>query len=124
MPDKKNPYISYSEILIEFIEPLLTGEEDEREYWEKAKAGQMAWNFCVSDKAGIQGDDYVKAVFKQITSQFPQAKEILNSLAIRKQTHFDHYDQYIFTVEIRRKSDGELKLYVESAPAFALPKMR
>ena len=116
--------IAYSQLLIEFIEPLLTGQEDELEFWEKAKAGQIAWNFCISDQSGILGDDYMKTVLKQITDQHPQAKEVLNTLTLRKQTHFAQYDQYILQVETRRKPNGEVTLYVESAAAFALPKMR
>lgn len=119
-----NKRVSYSDILLEFIAPLLTGQETEQEIWEKAKAGQMAWNFVVSDQAKIKGDDYVKAVFKQITSAYPEAKEVLDPLVIRKHQHFSQYDQYILIVETRRKTPDEIVLHVESAPAFALPKMK
>ncbi len=39
--------ISYSKILIDFIDPLLTGQEDETELLSKLTLGQIAWNFSV-----------------------------------------------------------------------------
>lgn len=114
---------SYSDLLMKFIAPILTGGETELEIWEKAKAGQMAWNFVVSDQAKIKGDHYMKAVLEQVTATYPEAKEILDPLVIRKRQHFSQYDQYILSVETRKKGPGEIILYVESAPAFAMPKM-
>lgn len=123
MRSKNKNHISYSQLLIDFIDPILDGQEDEITFLEKAKAGQIAWNFCVSDKLGVKGDQYMKAVLKNITAQHPEAKEILDPLVIRKQTLFEQYDQYILLVESREKPNGETTLYVESAPAKYLKKM-
>ncbi len=113
---------SYSNLLIKFIQPLLTGEETEEEYLEKATIGQWAWNFAVSDKTEMIYDDYSKAIFKQITSQHPEAKLVLNKLVLRKQNNFAQHDQYIAEVSLRRKNKGEAILHVKSAPAFVLSK--
>lgn len=113
-------YISYSNLLHQFIEPILDGTEDVEAYLEKAEAGKIAWNFCVSDKAGLTIDSQMKKIIKEITQEFSEAKETLNKLVLRKQMLFSQYDQFIFHVEIREKANGEKTLYVESVPTEIL----
>lgn len=117
---KNKGYVSYSTILIEFIDPLLSGEEDEDEFLMKAKAGMIAWNFCVADMENLEIDASMKAILKAVTKENSEAKETLNALVLRKQTLFSQYDQFIFKTEIRRKPDGSASLYVESAPSSVL----
>jgi hypothetical protein len=115
-----NRPVSYSSVLIDFIHPLLTGDESDDEFLQKARIGQIAWNFAVSDKAGLATDDKMKEVLKGITGQYPDARETLNTLVMRKHDFFFDYDQIILTVEKREKPDGNTTLYVESAPASVL----
>lgn len=115
-----NRPISYSSVLIDFIHPLLNGDETDDEFLQKARIGQIAWNFAVSDKAGLTTDAKMKEVLKSITAQYRDSKEILNTLVMRKHDFFFYYDQIILTVEKREKPDGNTTLYVESAPASVL----
>jgi hypothetical protein len=40
--------VSFSPVLIEFIDPLSDGKEDKYEFLSKAKVGAIAWNVCVA----------------------------------------------------------------------------
>jgi hypothetical protein len=113
----KNNKISYSKVLIDFIDPLLTGQEDEKELLDKLKLGQIAWNFSVSDVNELPYDDIHKASFLKITQYDSRLKETLNKLVLRKAAKFSHYNQFLFNVEIREKKFGGKVVYVESVPA-------
>lgn len=102
---------------MEFIDPLLTGNEDESEFLSKARLGQVAWNFNVSDVNNLPYDDVHKSVLFDLSKKDKKFKETFNMLVKRKALKYSKYNQFIFTVEIRRKSDGGKTLYVESAPA-------
>lgn len=118
----KNEPISYSNLLIKFIEPLINGLEDEEAFLTKAKIGMIAWNFHVSDSNELPYDKETKEILLKITKNDKEAKDILNSLVMRKQTRFSKYNQFIFRVKIRTKNDGTKTLYVESAPADKIVK--
>jgi hypothetical protein len=109
--------ISYSSLLIDFIAPLITGQEDEHEFLEKVKLGQIAWNFSVSDNNHLPYDDIHKTILLSLTERNSNLKDILNKLVARKELKYSQHNQFIFKVELRRKKTGEKTLYVESAPA-------
>jgi len=115
-------FISYSGLLIKFIEPLLDGNENEEEYLMKAKFGQVAWNHCVADENELPLDSEMKSALKKILSIYPEMKETLNMMVLRKALEFPEHHQFIFTVESRHKPDGTVNLYVESAPADKIKK--
>lgn len=117
MNSKNNNQVSYSGILIKFIEPILTGTEDEDEYLLKAFAGQMAWNYCVSNDNKLPLDSVQKKMMKYLTTQSAEAKEIMNMLVLRKAMIYPNDHQVIFNVEIKTKPDGSKTLFVESTPA-------
>ena len=54
--------ISYSDILIQFIEPLTKGVEDEEHYLALAKLGQMSWNFELSREQSVPYHKYMRNV--------------------------------------------------------------
>ena len=112
----KNKPVAYSRVLIEFIEPLLDGTEDEDEYLAKARIGMIAWNYHVSDQNKLPYDDTMKAILQQMTEENEDGKEILNALVLRKKLHFSNYNQFLFKVETRTKPNGDTVLYVESGP--------
>ena len=109
--------ISYSSLLIDFIEPLITGQEDAHEFLDKAKLGQIAWNFNVSDVNELPFDDIHKIIFVNLTQEEPYLKEALNMLVLRKGMKYSMYNQFIFKIEIRTNKLGQRTLYVESANA-------
>lgn len=110
--------VSYSSILIDFINPLLTGKEDEYEFLAKAKLGQMAWNFSVSDLNKLPFDNIHKEIFLITLKQYDkELKETLNMLVMRKGIKFSQYNQFIFNIEMRTNKYGQKTLYAESAPA-------
>ncbi|MEM9718317.1 MAG: hypothetical protein AAGA10_03680 [Bacteroidota bacterium] len=119
---KQSKKISYSSIFLQFIDPLLEETEDENTFMVKAKLGQTAWNFCVSDQANLSINSQMKSILKAATRLNPQANQLLNQLVLRKQTEFAQYDQFIFHMEVRTKPDGERVLRVESAPVSAMKK--
>lgn len=112
----KNKPIAYSRVLIEFIEPLLDGTEDEDEFLTKARMGMIAWNYHVSDQNKLPYDDTMKAILQQMTDENEEGKEILNALVLRKELHFSNYNQFLFKVETRTKPNGDTVLRVESGP--------
>jgi len=112
----------YSELLIRFIEPLLEREESEASFLEKAKAGMIAWNYCVSEENNLKGNAEMSSILKGIYETYPDAKKTLDMLIERKQMYFPMYSNFIFDVRINIKPEGTKTLYVESAPADKLPK--
>ena len=116
----KREYISYSTILIQFIQPILDGNEDIEEYLTKAQMGMIAWNFHVSDQNKLPYDDIAKAILKKMTKENSEGKRILNQLVLRKEMHFSQYNQLLIKVEIRTKADDSTTLYVESCPVDKL----
>ncbi len=117
---KDDSYISYSSILIKFIEPLLNGTETEEEYLLKAKMGMVAWNFHVSDQYKLPYDNEMKTILKSMTSENKEGNEILNQLVLRKQMKFLKYNQFILEVKLNYKIDNTITLYVNSVPAERL----
>lgn len=115
-------FISYPSLLIKFIEPLLNGDESDEEFLAKAKIGQLAWNHSVSDENNLPLDSEMKNALQKFISMYPEQKEILNMLVLRKAMEFQEHQQFIFTVENRYKKDGTVNLYVESAPADKIRK--
>lgn len=118
----KKPAISYSNLLIQFIDPLLDGSEDEAAFLRKAKVGMIAWNFHVSDSHQLPYDKETKEILASATAENKEVKDILNYLLMRKQSDYYQYPQLIFKVEMRTKPNGMKTLYVESAPADKIAK--
>lgn len=110
-------FISYSSLLIDFIDPVITGEENEQEFLDKAKLGQIAWNFSVSDMNDLPHDDTHKAIFLTLTQKDAKLKDLLSMLVLRKSVKYSQYNQFIFKIEIRTNKIGQKTLYAESAPA-------
>lgn len=109
-------FISYSSLLIKFIDPLLDGTEDHEDFLSKAKFGQIAWNFAVSDKNGLPIDKEMKAILRQSSAANSEFRKTLDMMVMRKILEFGEYNQFIFRVENRHKENGTVNLFVESAP--------
>jgi hypothetical protein len=105
--------ISYSSILIEFIKPLLKGNEDDNEFLAKAKAGMIAWNLCVFDSTNLPMDGLTKKILWNVKTRNPFGADLFDKLAERKALLFPDHNQFIFKVELREKPDGSKTLYVE-----------
>jgi len=109
-------YISYSKILIKFIDPIITGAETENELLLKAKIGMIAWNFNLSNYYEIPYKEETALILNEVTKENSDGRKILNSLVLRKEAEFSDYNQLITKVEINIKSDASKRLYVESIP--------
>ena len=70
----KENKISYSKILIDFIDTILTGQEDETELLSKLTLGQIAWNFSVSNENDLPLDNMHKESFIKITQYNSELK--------------------------------------------------
>ena len=116
----KRNKVSYSDVLIKFIEPLIDGTEDLDDFLMKARMGMVAWNYHVSDQNKLPYDKETKAVLEMMTSFNDEGKKTLNELVLRKEMHFSQYDQFIVKIETRRKPDGSTTLFVQSYPADKL----
>ena len=113
-------FISYSSLLIKFIDPLLDGTEDHQDFLSKAKFGQIAWNFAVSEKNGLPIDKEIKAIVRQSSAANSEFRIKLDMMIMRKFLEFGEYNQFLFRVENRHKEDGTANLFVESAPVDKL----
>jgi len=109
--------VSFSSVLIEFIDPLLDGKEDKYEFLSKVKVGAIAWNVSVARDNKLNLDDFFKDMMAKKLPPSTQIKGILEFLTVRKQMMFSQYQQFIFSVETRKKPDGSISLCVESGPA-------
>ncbi len=111
-----------SEVLLNFIDPLLDGRDDEHTTLSKAKLGQIVWNSCVSDSLNLPIDKEMKRILKMQLVDSPEINKIVNTLTIRKNTLFSHYNNFIFSVELRKKQNGSTALHVISAPVDKIKK--
>jgi hypothetical protein len=112
--------IKYSEVLSEFIDPILTDKETEETFLAKAKAGMTIWNYCVSKENNLAGTQEMEKLLEESYNGFAGIKQFAAKLVERKQKHFTSYDQFIFKVAINKRPDGSKTLYVESVPAGIL----
>lgn len=108
--------ISYSNLLIRFIEPLLNGQEIEEEFLMKAKLGQIIWNYSILEDDKSLPDNGVRDAYKKSVSENAEMKEVCDLLVVRKIEQFQEYNNFIFNVECRHNPDGSTNLHVESAP--------
>ena len=112
-------YISYSDQLTRFIEPILNYEqEDQESLLFKAKMGMVAWNYCLSQQYDFI--PYAKSgateAYQRAAGQSKQWKKWMEQLVQRKMAKFSQYTNFLVLAEIRDKIDGSQTLYVESAP--------
>lgn len=114
--------IAVSQVLLDFIQPLLKNEDNSQAILSKAKLGQIVWNFCVSDANNLPLDDQMKSILKNQLADSPEINEVVNKLTIRKQTLFDRYNDFIISVDLNKKNDGSIALKVISIPADKIDK--
>jgi hypothetical protein len=120
---KTKPSITrYSEVLSEFIEPMLGEEETEETFLQKARAGMIIWNYCVSKENNLKGTEEMSEILLQSLAEYPQMKPLLEKFVKRKQIYFAGLSHFIFEVRVNTKPDGTKTLYVETAPADKLDK--
>lgn len=109
--------ISYSDLLIKFIEPLSQEVEDEAHYLALARLGQLSWNFELAKRQSVPYHQVMRKIITEIASADPELRKAFDFLLQRKETEFKEYIQFILEVEIRVKKDGAKKLHVLSIPA-------
>ncbi|MCC5931911.1 MAG: hypothetical protein JJU28_21890 [Cyclobacteriaceae bacterium] len=114
--------VFYSQVLMDFIEPLLSGNEDNDEYLAKAWFGQTAWNYSIAEVNNLPYGAELKATIQKLNSMYPDMSEPMKRLVERKIEKFNDHNQFIFSVELRHKPDGTVSLYVESVPVDKLIK--
>ncbi|MCB9230600.1 MAG: hypothetical protein H6581_31490 [Bacteroidia bacterium] len=112
-------YISYSDQLARFIEPILDREgEDQESLLFKAQMGMVAWNYCLS-----QDHDFIPYAkmgatdaYQRAAAQSTKWEKWMKGLVLRKRAKFSQYTNFLVLAEIKDKPDGSQTLYVESAP--------
>lgn len=119
----KEETISYSKLLIDFIDPLITGQEDEQQFLDKLKLGKLAWNYSVSDLNDLPLDNIHKDIFLKLTQSNSALKEILNKLVLRKSMKYSQHNQFIFEVGIRKNKFGQKVFFAESIPTNKIDKI-
>jgi hypothetical protein len=67
--------ISYSDLLVKFIEPLSLGVEDEAHYLALARLGQLSWNFELSKQHSFPSHEYMQRTITEIFSADPRTSE-------------------------------------------------
>lgn len=116
MPKK---YISYSDQLARFIEPILDYDgEDEESLLYKAQMGMVAWNYCLAQEYDFIPYAKLAATdaYERAEAQSRQWEKWMKQLVQRKLAKFSKYTNFLVMAEIRDKPDGSQTLYVESAP--------
>jgi hypothetical protein len=120
---KSNPakHPSYSDILVQFISPLIDGSEDEESMMELASAGMLAWNYTFLDKMPPLLRSHYLNIIEEAKRTRPQGQWVFDLLCARKKELFADHQQYI--VEVTKRKEGKVEdgrvnlvLRVESAP--------
>ena len=105
---------SYSQILTEFIDPLLDGNENESTYLDKANIGMVVWNYHVTKTHAISHAKAVKEVYDVISQTFPDGPAMMASLLERKEKSYGHVHQFLVKIELKDGRNGQRRLNVES----------
>ncbi|MEO6132644.1 MAG: hypothetical protein ABIQ02_12410 [Saprospiraceae bacterium] len=113
--------ISYSELLTEFIDPLLDGKETESTYLDKAVIGMVAWNYHVAKSADSPFLKHVEEVYLDFRKKKINGSAIMDKLLKRKETMFRQYAQFFVRVDTRPGKDRTPVLHVEYLPIEMLP---
>lgn len=115
--------LKYSKLLIEFIDPIITGDEDEEEFMVKARLGQIAWNLIVTKENKLAPYKELQFIILETSVKVPNYNAIIELLKRRKEEHFGEHQQFILKTEVRSKPDGSGSLYVETTFAHKMKKL-
>jgi hypothetical protein len=104
---------TYSQILQDFIEPIMTKKESEDSYFDKCLLGHVVWNYCVSSKYKLPVAPDVYEVLKEKYLIKQETKKAVDLLTKRWKQSFSHYDRFIMRIERKYKNDSPT-IYVET----------
>lgn len=120
---KQEVNLKYSALLIEFIDPIITGDEDVEEVRLKARLGQIAWNQIVAKENKLAPFKEMQFMILETIPKVPDYNTIIELLTRRKEDHFGEHQQFILKTEVRSKPDESLSLYVETTFAHKMKKL-
>jgi len=97
-----------SEVLKDFVKPYLDPIKTMERRQKLLAIAAFAWNIALlpEDQQQAELDNIVQSLSKNQGPQFQQdAREILEALIERKQTHFAHHRRYILDYELKESPD-------------------
>ena len=110
----ENEKVCYSDILLEFIEPLLTGEEGDLGFLSVALKGQIAWNYALLESRNHSFSEYYQKKILGVLQIDPNQKELFEMLIIRKALKFSQYHHIISKVDLEYNVPNIKTLYLET----------
>ncbi len=99
---------------MEFIEPLLTGEEGDLGFLSVALKGQIAWNYALLETRNHPFCEYYQNKILGVVKIDPHQKELFEMLIIRKSLKFSQYHCLITKVDLELNVPNIKTLYLET----------
>lgn len=106
--------VMYSNILQEFAKPLLYADDTNDVFITKMKVAELIWNYCIAKEFGMPVFDILHQAITKQNENNPEMKQVFNLFVKMKKEDFYQYKNFIVTVELRIKKEGDKTVYVES----------
>jgi archaellum biogenesis ATPase FlaH len=104
----------YSSILQDFASPLLSSEDTDEEFMKKMEIIEIIWNYSIAKKFRLLFFKDLEKLINQERERDIEMKAVLDMFMKVKEMEYGQYNNYITKMELRKKSDGNKTLYVES----------
>jgi hypothetical protein len=111
----------YSEIIQNFIRPLLNSKDNDEVLLQKFKLGEIIWNYCIAKEFQLPVFDELDRIVTEQNQKNTEMKAVFDEFVKYKRTDFNHYKNFIIKLEYRLKAGGKT-LYVESVHPLHLKK--
>jgi hypothetical protein len=108
--------IKYSELLKEFVHPIVKHSDDIGIIKTKYIFGSFAWNAAIIK--GKNHEDYLTAKKNALLpiGQIPEAEQLFDEMVKRKEEEFTEYQNIIMDIEIKKISGLDYDLTVATTP--------
>ena len=111
-----NGKVKYSELLKEFVHPIVNDQDDISSLRTKYTIGAHAWNAATLKEKREEVYQLAKKDFIKIMSDVPEIEELFNEMVKRKQEEFAEFKNIIVDFEIKKHRGVDYELTVATTP--------
>jgi hypothetical protein len=105
--------LKYSEILIDYADPLLESNDSSDLQLDKLRTAQSIWNFCIAQEFGLKSFLFLNKIFLEGVKENPEFMKTFLMLRIRKKEKFNQHKIFIIDVYYNNLPDNTTTIKVE-----------